>query len=274
MTVPYNDIAFPNDAAKRVLDALVTGLVKFPNGTKTGILLHGESGNGKSAVAEAIPAEMQKHLDPSVTPYVVKHHVKSPNNGVALIQSLENNFMTWPLGSYHYCVLNEIDQLAPAAMPQFKSLMDQVQGSVVWIFTTNHIDKLDKPLVGRCHVIDYNPSSPNVWVPHARQLLLNRGFDLSDAEILRDIVIPAGNNIRNVVAQVDFYAAVSTPSSSVTVATAPQVAVVAAPQSVATANSQVKQLALKMLDGMSAEQVAKKLAIPVVTIDKWEQEAA
>ncbi len=268
MTVSYNEIAFPNKTAKRLLDALVAGLVKFPNGSKTGILLHGESGIGKSAVAEAFPVEMQKYLDPNVTPYVNKHHIKSPNNGVGLIQSLENRFMTWPVGAYHYCVLNEIDQLAPAAMPQFKSLMDQVQDNVVWIFTTNHIEKLDKPLVGRCHVIDYNPSSHTVWIPYARDLLLKRGFNLSDDEILRDIVIPADNNIRNVVAQVAFYqpTATSTPINN-------PVAVSAVAQNVANTTSQVKQAALNMLQRLPVAEVAKKLGVSTTTIENWQQAA-
>jgi len=51
----------------------------------------------------------------------------------------------------HYSILDEVDNLTDAAQASLKAIMDCRHG--VFILTTNDINKVDKGVVNRCHVI-------------------------------------------------------------------------------------------------------------------------
>lgn len=201
--IPFSQIYFPNQNAKDLLTKLATGKVAFPSSNVSGILLHGAPGNGKSAVAPSFAEEMQHNLDPSRSANVQVRYLRSGGNGTTQLDQLKNQCQVWAAGTYHYQVLNELDQLTPQAMKDFKSLMDDLFGHVVWVFTTNNLDKIDPGLRGRCHVIDYDPVSPAHWSPFIQQKLQASGITMSVAQINNQIIVPGANNLRGIVSELN-----------------------------------------------------------------------
>lgn len=43
--------------------------------------------------------------------------------------------------------------------------------SVVWIMTTNHLDKIDRGIQNRCHLISMHAATPAQWVARCNQVI-------------------------------------------------------------------------------------------------------
>ena len=199
MAAPQNvkQIAFPNIAASSLILGIANGTIPFP-GTSgvNGIVLHGDTGNGKTACAKLLPQAIQNAIN--AVPIKARFEdCTAPNNGTVLMKSIKTQIGMQTLsGNYHYIILDEVDNLTGDAMKQLKSVMNYGRDHAVFILTTNHLNKIPAPIQQRCKIINYNPSCPTVWIPVVSQEIQALGKKpVSNVDILNKLILPE-NNLR------------------------------------------------------------------------------
>ena len=109
-----NDIVYPNEYSKTLIEQLVTGARPFPiPAGKCGILLHGIPGTGKSALAKLLPGAIEMHLSgDDAKSDTLFCSVQQGNNGLKLLKNIDDNAHVFPWSaSQHYYILDEVDNL-------------------------------------------------------------------------------------------------------------------------------------------------------------------
>lgn len=209
--VTLQNFVYPNSKAKRQIERLLDGTTPFPDDSKRGILLHGPWGTSKSTIARLI---VDNWRQPYLALMATKGQQPMPpdtldcrrNRSIADIRNLEEAIKLWPHAPLetHHVIIEEVDRLdAQAAASAFSYLMDTKHA--VFILTTNDLNAVDKKTVGRCHVIDFLPGNPDVYIDFLKDGLTAFGVpnvDTIPIPKLRQYCSEYGNNIRDINAAV------------------------------------------------------------------------
>ncbi|MEY4340527.1 MAG: hypothetical protein RL541_31 [Pseudomonadota bacterium] len=171
------DIAFEKAADAKLMQSITSGMYGFPGNGKNGIILHGKYGAGKSATATLIPDAMEQTNLSMNCPWRTIHRIISNNNGVDFLTQIDKSCWTVNLnGKYIYVILDEVDNLSSSAMQQLKSVMDNHRERVVFIMTTNHLQKIDPAVEDRSHVFGFNKVPASAWLPSMQRVLVAYGI--------------------------------------------------------------------------------------------------
>lgn len=200
-----NTMTLPSPITRSAINMLLSPTYQFPANGKNGLILYGPYGVGKTTCAELLPAAIEAKFSTEMP--TVRYEACSPsNNGVGLINSVLTQIAYIQMsGTFHYIILDEVDNLTPAAMQQLKSTMNRRYTSqdhdAIFIMTTNHLDKIDQGVIGRSRLISFEPMSATVWIPLARQALLANGVvnvnNITD-KFIQARIIAKGNNPRSI----------------------------------------------------------------------------
>ena len=213
MYVPtsLNDIIFGNPESKLRIYDIVTGAETLPASGKSGILLYGTWGTGKTTMATMLPDAIEKgRTQEELTMSADFIRCQQGFNGPQVIdfiaKILDKNSLN--ASGLHYIIIDEVDLLTKSAQESLKSAMNTSR--CIFILTTNYIAYLDRGLLDRCVLVEMNAAAINDYLPLAKNLVSDMGVVMSDDDLLPTISAAKGS-LRNLIHNVERLARRSNP---------------------------------------------------------------
>jgi DNA polymerase III delta prime subunit len=116
----------------------------------TSFLFVGDSGTGKTQMGHAIAKALRAD-----GPYSFIH-VPSQKCNVEAVARIQDRLIYAPWGDFWVVLIDEADQMSPAAQIAFLSLLDRIPERTVIIFTCNEVEKLESRFLSRCAQIKFS----------------------------------------------------------------------------------------------------------------------
>ena len=188
-----DDFLFSNPADRKTLELILQRRLPFPFGGKSGILVHGTWGTGKSTLAQLLPGLLETAYSgtwnmaqgvgqmPTPVPDDCQTELFRCGNAGLNISSITqtiNNFSNrmplWHNSKHDYFVFDEVDRLTTGAQQSLRSTMDMPR--CMFFFSTNYLSKIDPGIVNRCHLVEMNQvTMPSAYVPLGQSILQSMG---------------------------------------------------------------------------------------------------
>jgi replication-associated recombination protein RarA len=194
------EMMFSEPHVQSVLEGITSGKTRFPSNGKSGIILYGSYGTGKTTYARIFIEEYERSFGGSAKDLFVRHiECESSARVDSLINKMRNSIdlISFNKSDRHYIILDEVDNYKVERQEQLKGLLNAK--NAVFIMTTNHLNKVDKGLRSRSMVVEMNPvTDVKKYVKRIKEMLRERNaIPLNDA-ILEEIVVDCHRDWRDI----------------------------------------------------------------------------
>ncbi len=216
MALAIPNPVMPDDFAlqqntRNKLESIIDGTILMPGNGLSGILLYGTYGTGKTTMAKLLPgwietAKTTTYLKLGVPGQIIDTGQASYDympcaqgqNGAQMISQIEQrtSLISWNTSGLHYLILDEVDLLTPAAIASLKSVMNRP--NVVFILTTNHLNRIDRGVQNRSVLLDLNAAPTNAWVQKITHIYSLNGLSPLPAAAIAGIVTAGNGSARTI----------------------------------------------------------------------------
>lgn len=188
-----------------LLERIFSKQVIFPNPAKRAILLHGAYGSGKTELARLLPKLIEALHDDDFgkAAFFETFYSCATTGGSKIAQAAMPTAVSFNKSGYHYVILDEIDNLRMDAQKNMKSFITE-HDHVIYIMTTNHLDRVDAGLRSRAHSISFERPSRELWMARCKSIL--HEFNVSiDERFLKDLLRRSQCDARYILSELERY---------------------------------------------------------------------
>jgi len=194
-----SEIVFGNDESRLLIEDIVSGELPFPFEGKTGILLYGTWGTGKTTLARILPEIIEQGQTGQQLSFPADYFgCQQGSTGIAFTAAVSKRLSVLSLNASgnDYFIFDEVDNLNKTAQAGLKTILNSKRA--IFILTTNNISQLDKGVKDRCVLVEMNAATDPEFLPLARRIASDKNVVLNDAELMSAI---EGNNgsFRNII---------------------------------------------------------------------------
>lgn len=185
------EFVFGNDDSRQLIEDITTGVLPFPFEGKTGILLYGTYGTGKTTLARLLPEAIERGQTGQSLAFDADFFgCQQGHSSTVIADTLkrQDKVLSFNASGRHYYIFDEVDNLSKAAQAGLKTTLNSARGT--FILTTNNISQLDRGVKDRCLLVEMNAATDAEYLPLARRIAADEGVVLNDTQLLAAI---AGN---------------------------------------------------------------------------------
>lgn len=149
----------------------------------TPLLLHGVPGAGKTLFARLLANNICDDIGSTDIQFINC----SMDNGIDTTRQTIDKFASCYRQNSRdisVLILDEADGFTRSAQDALKAEIDRYKESVLFIMTTNHLDKISDPLQDRCRVVRLDRPMPEELMPIATRILAQEGDAIADDKLL------------------------------------------------------------------------------------------